>query len=184
VGAKPVVVTLAAAALAGCGGGDKPSATPAGNTAPASIGLSSPDFQAGGAIPRKFTCDGAGTAPALVWKDAPQDATELVLVVQDPDAPSGTFVHWTAYGIPIAGRGIVPQGAKLPAGAGQGENSAGKTGWTPPCPPKGNEPHHYVFSLYALPKASGLAPGAKAEDVRAALKAAVARGSVIGTYGR
>jgi hypothetical protein len=77
----------------------------------------------------------------------------------------------------------VPEGAKLPAGAGQGENSAGKTGWTPPCPP-GGKPHHYVFTLYALSRASGLKPGAKPDDVRAALSSATARGSLTGTYGR
>jgi hypothetical protein len=151
--------------------------------APESIRLSSPAFHDGASIPRKFTCDGAGTAPSLVWADAPEDATELALVVQDPDAPGGTFVHWTAYGIPVQGRGIVPEGAQLPAGAGQGENSAGKTGWTPPCPPSG-KPHHYVFTLYALPKASGLQPGAKPDQVRAALSSAKARGSFTGTYAR
>jgi hypothetical protein len=184
VGAKPVVALVAVAALAGCGGGNKKeSATPEA-AVPETIGLSTPAFKDGAAIPEKFTCAGAGVAPTLVWKDAPEDATELALVVEDPDAPGGTFVHWTAYGIPIAGRGIVPEGAKLLAGTAQGENSAGKTGWTPPCPPGGDKPHHYVFTLYALPEASGLKPGAKPDDVRAALSSAVARGSFTGTFSR
>jgi Raf kinase inhibitor-like YbhB/YbcL family protein len=180
VGAKPVVATVcAAAALAGCGGGEKGPSTPA---APDTIGLTSPAFADGAAIPKKFTCDGEGVAPALVWNDVPADATELALVVEDPDAPGGTFVHWTAYGMPAQPRGIVPEGAKLLAGAGQGENSAGKTGWTPPCPPDGT--HHYVFTLYALGTASGLKPGAPPDAVHAALSSAVARGSLTGTYGR
>ena len=182
MGAKPVLALCgAAAALAGCGGGEKQSATPAA-AAPESIGLSSPAFADGTAIPKKFTCDGAGVAPTLVWKDVPPDATELALVVQDPDAPGGTFVHWTAYGIPVQARGRGPEGAQLPAGPAQGENNAGKNGGTPPCPPNGR--HHYVFTLYALGKASGLKPGAQPDTVRAALASAVARGSLTGTYGR
>jgi Raf kinase inhibitor-like YbhB/YbcL family protein len=169
----------AAAAIAGCGGADNESATPAAQ-APDTIRLSSPAFADGAAIPKRFTCDGAGTAPALVWADAPEDARELALVVQDPDAPGGTFVHWTAYGIPVRGRGSVAEGGKLPT---EGMNSGGKIGWTPPCPPSG-KPHHYVFTLYALAQASGLRPGAKPEDVRAALSSATARGSFTGTYAR
>jgi hypothetical protein len=168
-------------ALVGCGGGHE-AATPRARGA-ATIVLRSADFTDGARLPRAVSCQGAGRPPALSWRGVPRRARELVLAVEDPDAPGGTFVHWTAYGIPVQGRGIVPEGAQLPAGAGQGENSAGKTGWTPPCPPSG-KPHHYVFTLYALPKASGLQPGAKPDQVRAALSSAKARGSFTGTYAR
>ncbi len=167
---------LAAILLAGCGGHE--AATPPRDTAPDLIALSSPAFADGAAIPRANSCDGAGKPPALAWSGVPDTARELVLVVEDPDAPGGTFVHWTAFGIPGRARSV-------PAGAAGGENSAGRDGWTPPCPPKGDRPHHYVFTLYALAKASGLRPGASAKQVRAALASgALARGRLTGTYGR
>jgi hypothetical protein len=168
---------LAAAALAGCGGGREP-ATPSGSGAPASIALSSPAL--GATIPRRFSCDGAGGSPPLRWSGAPANARELVLVVQDPDAPGGTFVHWTAFGIQPAPSGEIPAGAHPRSG----RNSAGRTGWTPPCPPGGDKPHRYEFALYALRKPSGLRAGASAADVRAALAGALARGSFTATYGR
>jgi Raf kinase inhibitor-like YbhB/YbcL family protein len=175
---------LAAAALTGCGGGKQQgSATPV-STAPDVIGLSTPAFHDGARIPVKYTCSGAGTAPALVWKDVPDGAVELALVVEDPDAPGGTFVHWTAWSITPQTRGLVPEGGQFTTGTKQGANSAGKTGWTPPCPPKGDKPHHYVFTLYALKKPAGLDDGAQPDAVRAALSSAIARGSFTGTFGR
>jgi Raf kinase inhibitor-like YbhB/YbcL family protein len=175
MGARRGGAALAAILLAGCGGHE--AASPARDTAPATIELSSPAFADGQAIPRENSCDGAGTPPALSWTGVPKTARELVLVVEDPDAPGGTFVHWTAFGIPGSATSV-------PADAAGGENSAGKDGWTPPCPPEG-KPHHYVFTLYALGKPSGLEPGAAAKDVRAALtKGALARGSLTGTYSR
>jgi Raf kinase inhibitor-like YbhB/YbcL family protein len=161
-------------AAAGCGGGHE-SATPPAPGVPASITLSSPAL--GATVPRRFTCDGAGTSPPLRWSGAPR-AAELVLVVQDPDAPGGTFVHWTAFAIVARALGDIPAGARLRSG----ENSAGKTGWTPPCPPKGDKPHRYVFSLYALRRPSGLKPGASPGQVRAKLVRALARGRFTASY--
>ena len=162
---------LAAALLAGCGGEQ---ALPA---APDTLRLASPNFKDGEAIPREFTCDGAGKAPTLTW--TPGKGAELVLFVDDTDAD---YVHWTAYGIPSAG-GSAPDG-RFPAGTKYGKNSAGKTGWTPPCPPEGDDPHHYVFTMYTLKDASGLAAGADPDEVRAKLEGAVARGTLTGTYAR
>jgi len=178
-----VAVALVATALAGCGGGDdkQKSDLPA---APNTIELSTPAFKNGGAIPKANTCDGEGKPPTIVWRAVPAGAVELVMVVEDPDAPSGTFTHWTAWGIAAStGAGLAPDG-KFPAGVKEGENSAGKTGWTPPCPPKGDDAHHYTFSLYAVGKGLTLQPGASPEDVRAALKGAVGRGTFTGTYKR
>jgi Raf kinase inhibitor-like YbhB/YbcL family protein len=107
-----------------------------------------------------------------------------VLVVQDRDAPDGTFTHWTAWGIAAApGGGLAPEG-RFPAGLKEGMNSAGKEGWTPPCPPEGDAPHHYVFSLYALGKGLTLEPGASPAAVEGALEGALGRGTFTGTYKR
>ena len=102
--------------------------------------------------------------------------------MEDPDAPSGTFVHWTVYGIAPSVRRF--DAGKVPNGAEQGENSFGDDGYGGPCPPEGDDPHHYVFTLYALKDASALPAGAKPDDVRAKLAGAVARGTFTGTYAR
>jgi Raf kinase inhibitor-like YbhB/YbcL family protein len=179
---KAVAAVCAAVALAGCGGDDKPKETlPA---AADTIEFSTPDFKDGAAIPQAISCDGEGRKPTLAYRALPPGAIELVLVVQDPDAPDGTFTHWTAWGIAAApGGGLAPRG-QFPAGMKEGKNSAGKDGWTPPCPPKGDDAHHYVFSLYALKKGLTLQPGASPEAVEGELGGALARGSFTGTYKR
>ncbi len=179
---KALAAVCAAVALAGCGGDDKPEEPLP--TAPDTIQFTSPNFKDGGAIPKELTCDGAGAKPTLAYRGLPEGAIELVLVVQDPDAPNGTFTHWTAWGISAApGGGLAPNG-EFPAGLKEGKNSAGKVGWTPPCPPKGDDAHHYAFSLYALNKGLTLEPGASPEAVQAQLKGALARGTFTGTYQR
>ena len=176
MGARRGGAALAAILLAGCGGSHE-AATPARDNAPNTLKLSSTAFADGAAIPKENSCDGAGTPPPLAWTGVPANTRELVLVVEDPDAPGGTFVHWTAFGIPAGA-------TTVPADVAGGKNSAGKPGWTPPCPP-GGKPHHYVFTLYALGKPSGLQAGASAKDVRAALSdGTLARGSLTGTYRR
>jgi len=185
VGARRALLAsaLAAAALAGCGGGDE-AQTPDPPAAPDSIALSTPNFKDGAAIPKANTCDGAGKPPTIVWRGLPAGSVELVLVVEDPDAPDGTFTHWTAWGIAAStGAGSAPDG-RFPAGVKEGQNSAGTDGWTPPCPPEGDDPHHYVFTLYALKDASALPAGAEPDEVRAKLAGAVARGMFTGTYAR
>jgi Raf kinase inhibitor-like YbhB/YbcL family protein len=165
---------VALALLAGCGEETKP--LPA---APDTIQLATPDFKDGGTIPRELTCDGAGTAPTITWREV--QGAELVLFVEDTDAD---FTHWTAYGISAAGgSGLAPHG-EFPTGAEYGKNSAGETGWTPPCPPEGDDPHHYVFTMYALEDATALPEGAEPDEVRAKLEGAVARGTFTGTYAR
>ena len=169
---------LALALLAGCGGGSKSTSAPL-PSAPDTIQLATPDFKDGGPIPRALTCDGAGTAPTLTWREV--QGAELVLFVEDTDAG---FTHWTAYDISAAGgSGLAPHG-QFPTGTKFGKNSAGKTGWTPPCPPKGDAPHHYLFTLYSLKAATALPDGASPDAVRAKLAGAVARGTFTGTYAR
>jgi Raf kinase inhibitor-like YbhB/YbcL family protein len=170
------IACVALALLAGCGGEEsEPLPDP-----PATIQLSTPDFEDGGSIPRELTCDGAGSAPTIVWREVLGGA-ELVLFVEDTDA---AFTHWTAYGISAAGAsGLAPEG-RFPTGTKYGKNSDGETGWTPPCPPEGDDAHEYVFTLYALEEASALSEGAEPDEVRAKLEGAVARGTFTGTYGR
>jgi Raf kinase inhibitor-like YbhB/YbcL family protein len=177
---RPLALLLLAALPAGCGGGgDKPS-EPLPDAAN-SITLTSPAFRDGGTIPKRFSCDGDGASPALRWSGVPAGARELVLVVEDPDADR--FVHWTVLGIPAKAIGI-PEG-RVPAGAVQTENSFGKRGWGGPCPPEGDDAHHYVFSLYATDARLGLGKEASPDDVRAALSEhALARGALTGLSAR
>jgi len=186
VGTRSAVlaVTLSAAALAGCGGGDdtpEAIATPKGESL---IKLSSPDIESGGTIPAEFTCDGVGTRPTIVWREVRQDAVELVMTVVDPDASDGGFTHWTIYRLPAAGgSGLAPDG-QFPAGVLEGNNSAGKAGWTPPCPPEGDKAHRYVFTMYGIPKGTTLEAGAEPDAVEAVAATAVTYGRFTATYAR
>jgi Raf kinase inhibitor-like YbhB/YbcL family protein len=176
----PAYFLLSALALAGCGGNDAQTDTlgEPPPTAPESIKLTSPAFGRNDTIPKEFTCDGENSSPPLQWSNVPKESKELALLVEDPDAPSGNFVHWTAYGID-------PGSTTVPDGAEEGENSAGRTGYTGPCPPEGDDPHRYVFALYALDEATRLAAGASPDDLRNALdRSAIARGQLIAKYGR
>ena len=118
-------------------------------------------------IPRRYTCDGANVAPEFGAAE-PGGARDFAIVMTDPDAPGGTFVHWTHWGASTVGR-----------------NSFGKLGYSGPCPPKGDKPHHYVITFYALRRPLGLAPGSSPDQVLSAVrKSAFASGSVTGLYGR
>ena len=110
----------------------------------AALALSSPAFAAGGTIPVRYTCDGAGGSPPLRWRSPPAGTRSFSLTVVDPDAPGGRFVHWVASGIPASARGLAA-GQHAPT---EGLNGAGGRGWTGPCPPAGPS-HHYVFTLTA-----------------------------------
>jgi hypothetical protein len=164
----PCVLALAILA-AGCGGGGDRASAPTVPRAASELSVSSRDVTDGGPIARVYSCDGAGREPVVRAGALPPGARELVLIVFDPDAPGGTFTHLTRYG-----RGL------------EGMNSAGKRGWTPPCPPKGDAPHRYVWSFYALRTASGLKAGAQPADVADAVKRAgvVAAGTLTARYGR
>ena len=176
-------VLLLAIVLAGCGGDDNPDLAAPPPTAPEEIKLTSPAFDKNAKIPVRFTCDGEDASPPLEWSDVPGDAKELALLVTDIDASQADFVHWTVYELAPSERGL-PEN-RLPAGAKEGENTAGKTGYTGPCPPEGDDSHRYVFALYALETASGLAAGASPSEVRSVLnRSALARGQLIGKYQR
>ena len=181
----PLCPAILVFALAACGG---ESAQPA-NLTPSSgaqISLTSQAFDAGGSIPRDFTCDGANQSPPLSWTDPPTSTRSLALIVDDPDAPGGTFVHWVLYGLPTGSRSLSPAlstAAQLPDGSRQGTNGFGKVGYGGPCPPGGT--HHYRFHLYALDTSPDLAAGASADSLRSAMSGHVlASGELVGTYSR
>jgi len=177
---RPALWLLAASALvAGCGGGDRLSGEDLPR-APAALNLSSPAFINNSRLPQRYTCDGAGDEPPVQAGTVPPSTSELLLVVSDPDAPGGRYVHVTRYGISRRGDGSVDHGGH------EGLNSAGKEGWTPPCPPKGDDAHRYVWSVYALRRPSGLDAGAKPDEVAAALQDAgvLAAGTLTARYRR
>ena len=139
--------------------------------------LSSPQFQNGGAIPARNTCEGENLAPTLRWSAPPAGTKSLALVVDDPDAPDPAapkrvWVHWVVYDLPAAAGELVP-GVALPAGARAGSSDFGETGWKGPCPPIGR--HRYFFRLYAL----DVVLGDRGELKKAALQDA-AKGHVLG----
>lgn len=167
------------ALLAACGGGDEPSEPLP--KAPGTIRISSPAFENGGAIPDRFTCSGEGVSPPLRWSGVPAKARELALLVEDPDADR--FVHWTVLDIPGSASGISEN--RVPAGAVETENSFGDRGWGGPCPPEGDDPHRYVFALYATDARLALGKDSSPDDVPAALSdRAIARGTLTGRFGR
>jgi Raf kinase inhibitor-like YbhB/YbcL family protein len=144
------------------------------------ITVTSSAFGDGQPIPARFTCDGAGVSPPLAWQGVPPDAQALALVVDDPDAPRGTFVHWVVLDIDPS---VTSVGEAATPGKVQAKNSAGDAAYFGPCPPKGT--HHYRFTVFALSRATGLASGAKLDDaLKAVDAAAVAQGRLVGTYAR
>jgi Raf kinase inhibitor-like YbhB/YbcL family protein len=129
--------------------------------------LTSPAFEAGAAIPRKFTCDGENVSPPLEWMGAPDDTVALALIVDDPDARE--FVHWVLFDATGSQSGGLAEGiSSSPDAPPQGDNDFRKMGWGGPCPPSGT--HRYRFTIYALDQALGLTGTPTADDVRAAMQ--------------
>jgi Raf kinase inhibitor-like YbhB/YbcL family protein len=142
--------------------------------------VTSSAFADGGRIPEEFTCHGAGTSPPLAWSGLPSGTRSVAVVVLDPDAPGGTFVHWVLVGL-AADQAELAAGT-VPSGTTQARNSSGDVGWTPPCPPSGT--HHYRFTVYAVDGRVDVADGADPETaVRAVQKAGIAEGTLTGLVG-
>src|SRR5712692_689410 len=148
--------------------------------------LTSTAFQEGQPIPRQHTCDGVNVSPALEWSGAPQNAKTLAIICDDPDAPSGTWVHWVLYNLPADRIGLgenVPATENVPGDGLQGTNDFQKIGYGGPCPPSGT--HHYFFKLYALDGELSLKAGAtKAELLKAMEGHIIAQTQLMGTYKR
>src|SRR3989344_3433027 len=141
--------------------------------------LTSPAFKYNGTIPAKYTCDGDDISPPLEITGVPEGAQSLVLICDDPDAPGGTWVHWTMWNIAPGTTQIAE--SSTPAGATEGVTSFGRTGWGGPCPPSGT--HRYFFKLYALDTVFDLTPKANSVALEAAIKGHVlAQCELVGRY--
>lgn len=148
--------------------------------------ITSPAFQDGSTIPERFTCQGEDVSPALEWTDPPEGTKHLALVMDDPDAPGGTFTHWVVTSIPVDARGL-PEGAGNPGAATaleQSVNSFGRAGYGGPCPPAG-KPHRYFFRLYAMAEEALLPSGPRPTAVHIeSQKGFIAKTELMGTYQR
>lgn len=145
-------------------------------------------FHDGETIPKEYTCDGNDINPPIYIGKLPEGTKSLVIIVDDPDAPAGTFTHWIAWDIPPTGEipmGIPKRGeVKEPVHVIQGRNDFGRIGYNGPCPPRG-KPHHYHFKVYALDTELHLKAGAGRKDLEKAMEGHVlAWGEVVGLYER
>jgi hypothetical protein len=151
------------------------------------LNVTSPAFNDGQRIPAKYTADGDDMSPPLKWADIPEGVSEYALIVDDPDAPGGTFTHWVIYGIPGSYDHLddgVPQVEELDNGAMQGPNHMGKIGYNGPSPPRG-KPHRYIFTLYAIDAKLDLPAGISKEELKKAMQGHImSEGKLTGTYGR
>lgn len=148
--------------------------------------IRSPAFPEGGSIPSQYTCDGKDLSPPLAWSGVPPGARSFALVCNDPDAPSGDWVHWVFFDVPSSSTGLpegVPPRDEIAGGGRQGKNDFRKVGYGGPCPPVGT--HRYVFTLYALDRELALAAGVTKAQLSAAMKGHVlAEGRLTGKYSR
>ena len=145
------------------------------------VELSSSAFAAGQPIPRRYLCAGEDGSPPLEWRAVPADAVSLALIVDDPDAPVGTFTHWLAWGInPDAGG--LGEGERARR---EGRNDFREIGYRGPCPPRGHGSHRYFFRLYALAREPAVSSGANRSELERALEDNVlAVAELVGTYER
>lgn len=142
--------------------------------------ITSPAFEEGSSIPAKYTCDGDDAIPPLRFEEVPEGAASLALVMDDPDAPRGTWDHWVVWNIP-AGTAEIREG-NPPKGT-FGRNSWGRNDWGGPCPP--DREHRYTFRLYALDRTLDLGSGSTKEDLENAMRGhVVAEAQLMGRYDR
>ncbi|WP_282000698.1 YbhB/YbcL family Raf kinase inhibitor-like protein [Geotalea uraniireducens] len=144
------------------------------------VTVTSPVFTGGGAIPAAYTCDGNDHNPPLHFSGVPKAARSLALIVDDPDAPAGTWVHWVVWN--ISPEGMIGENS-VPAGATEGRNSWQRNRYGGPCPPSGT--HRYYFKLYALDTIFALGPTTTAAELERVMAGhVIGRGELMGTYRR
>ena len=183
-------VILSAFILSSCGAGSTPSAQsseslPEGDQ-DMPFKVTSDAFAQGETIPQKYSCNGQDISPPLQWDDVPSDTQSLVLIMDDPDAPVGTWVHWVLYNLPAETRSLpeaIPPDISLPDGSQHGKNSWGRFGYGGPCPPSGT--HRYFFKLYALDTRLDLSAGASKEQLLDAMEGHIlSQLELMGTYSK
>lgn len=156
-------------------------------SAQTSFRIESTAFKQGALIPARFTCKGENVSPPLAWTDPPAGTRSFALIVEDPDAPAGTWTHWVVYNLPAHARAMgenTPKQGELPNGGLQGTSSFDSVGYGGPCPPPGNA-HRYFFRLYALDTVLNLKAGAAKAEVQAAMKGhVVGRAELMGRFKR
>lgn len=146
-----------------------------------SLELTSDAFANGQSIPAKYTCTGRNISPALAWNETPSGTRSFALIMDDPDAPLGTWVHWVLFNIPAEARSL--QENIDTSAMSVGKNSWGDLGYGGPCPPSGT--HRYYFKLYALDSTLRLLPGAAKEQMLQEMKGHIlAQGELIGTFSK
>lgn len=181
-----LLAVAAAVGLSACGSGGNSSASSASSPlSPSSKGRAtirvSSAFAPGATIPRVYTCDGRDVSPSLRAAGLPAGTREVVVIMRDPDAPGGDFIHWAvAHLNPASGSLSLPTAAR-PAGAVLGRNSFGSLGYRGPCPPTGPA-HHYRITVYALAQPSGLKQGFSVGDLRGL--PILGQGTLTGLYAR
>jgi Raf kinase inhibitor-like YbhB/YbcL family protein len=154
--------------------------TRADRGAKSTLTVTSSAFSQNEAIPSEYTCDGAEKTPPLSWSGVPSDAKSVAILVDDPDAPKGTFTHWLITNLPPNETSLSENGS-LPQGAMAAKNGKGATGYTAPCPPTGS--HHYHFRVYALDKTLAQ-PASRAAFMNEIKGHVLAQGELVGTYSK
>jgi Raf kinase inhibitor-like YbhB/YbcL family protein len=193
--AASAMALISLAAVPACGGDSEDGsengadkATPTIAPAPTDgLTLTSDAFADNSTIPTEYTCSGANTSPSLRWSGAPANTGAFVLLVDDADAPGGTFDHWVVYDLPASTTELpaaAPPGETLAGGGEQGNNGVGQPGYMGPCPPEGPE-HHYQFRLFALDAPLNLEPGKTKAEVEEAMQTHIlAETMLTGLFGR
>ncbi len=154
-----------------------------GERMPKGMTLTSPAFEDGDPIPERFSCEGENLPPPLRWSGAPADAAEVALVLEDPDATGGIFVHWIVAGLDPKVQSLEP--GALPEGAVEFNGSSDMAAYIGPCPPDDGGPHRYHFEVYALRSRPRLVESSRPiEKVQAIRRAALAGGVLVGTFER
>ncbi|MGH3445463.1 MAG: YbhB/YbcL family Raf kinase inhibitor-like protein [Nocardioidaceae bacterium] len=177
-----VAAAACAVLLSSCAGVGRGAPTP---DVPATLRVESSAFAPGARLPTRYTCDGSAVSPPLSWAGSPPGTRGFAVVVDDPDASGGTFVHWMLLDVPSGGTSLAA--GSVPRGAVQARNTLSRASYFAPCPPGGTpgDTHHYRFTVYALGKPIRLGPQPDLTDALAAVaRDAVAWGRIVATYRR